>query len=55
MLVTCDGLGFKFTEQMMDSELPSPNPRRSELSTILLTRIFFYLAFLTTLYANGAL
>jgi hypothetical protein len=31
----CDGLAFKFTEQMVDSELPSPNPRRSELSTIL--------------------
>ena len=25
-------LAFKFTEQMVDSELPSPNPRRSELS-----------------------
>ena len=36
----CDGLAFKFTEQMVDSELPSPNPRRSELSTILLTDFF---------------
>jgi hypothetical protein len=25
----CDGLALEFTEQMVDSELPSPNPRRS--------------------------
>ena len=35
----CDGLAFKFTEQMADSELPSPNPRRSYSTASSLTRI----------------
>ena len=30
----CDGLAFKFTGHVVDSELPSPNPRRLILNSI---------------------